>query len=57
MRMHEKGIATPSFTLLNGKYAIRAAITNHRTRKNDLDELIAGTISIGDELMNSLYEA
>jgi aromatic-L-amino-acid decarboxylase len=51
MRMQEKGIAAPSSTLLNGKYAIRVANTNHRTRRNHLDELIAGTIVIGNTLM------
>jgi aromatic-L-amino-acid decarboxylase len=51
MRMQERGIAAPSSTLLNGKYAIRVANTNHRTRRNHLDELIAGTIVIGNTLM------
>ncbi len=50
MRMQERGIASPSFTLLNGKYAIRIAITNHRTRKKDLDELIEASLQIGDEI-------
>jgi len=51
MRIHELGVAAPSSTLLNGKYAIRVANTNHRTRRNHLDEMIAGTIDIGDALM------
>lgn len=51
MRMHEAGIAAPSYTLLNGNYVIRAAITNHRTRKAHLDEMVAGTIKIGEALM------
>jgi aromatic-L-amino-acid decarboxylase len=51
MRMHELGVAAPSSTLLNGKYAIRVAITNHRTRRSHLEEMIAGTIEIGDTLM------
>ncbi len=56
MRMHELGVAAPSSTLLNGRYAIRVAITNHRTRLVHLDEMIAGTIEIGDRLMKE-YEA
>lgn len=56
MRMHETGVAAPSYTLLNGKYAIRAAITNHRTRRSHLDEMIAGTIKIGEELVKE-FEA
>lgn len=51
MRMHETGVAAPSYTLLNGRYAIRAAITNHRTRRHHLDEMIDGTIKIGEELV------
>jgi aromatic-L-amino-acid decarboxylase len=56
MRMHELGVAAPSSTLLNGKYAIRVAITNHRTRRKHLNEMITGTIEIGDILMKE-YEA
>jgi len=56
MRMHELGIAAPSSTMLDGKYAIRAAITNHRTRRKHLDEMITGTIEIGNTLMKE-YEA
>jgi aromatic-L-amino-acid decarboxylase len=56
MRMHELGVAAPSSTVLNGKYAIRVAITNHRTRRKHLDEMITGTIEIGDILMKE-YEA
>jgi len=50
MRMHETGVAAPSSTLLNGNYAIRVAITNHRTRRKHLDEMIGGTIEIGNLL-------
>jgi aromatic-L-amino-acid decarboxylase len=54
MRMHETGVAAPSSTLLKGKYAIRAAITNHRTRRHHLDEMVEGTMAIGDKLMKEL---
>jgi len=54
MRMQEAGVAAPSSTLLQGKYAIRAAITNHRTRRHHLDEMVAGTVAIGDKLMKEL---
>ncbi len=53
MQMQETGVAAPSSTLLNGKYAIRVAITNHRTRRKHLDEMIAGTIQIGDKLVKT----
>ncbi len=50
MRLHESGVATPSYTLLNGIYAIRVANTNHRTRKHDLDLMLDTCVKIGDEL-------
>jgi glutamate/tyrosine decarboxylase-like PLP-dependent enzyme len=51
MRLHEEGIAVPSFTLLNGNYVIRAAITNHRSRKGDFDLLVQESVRIGKEVL------
>jgi glutamate/tyrosine decarboxylase-like PLP-dependent enzyme len=51
MEMQEQGIAAPSYTILNGKYAIRLSITNHRTKAQDLDTVIAAAISIGKKLI------
>jgi len=53
MQMHEQGIAAPSYTILDNKYAIRLSITNHRTRAEDLDAVIAGTLSIGKRIVKS----
>jgi aromatic-L-amino-acid decarboxylase len=53
MRLHEQGIAAPSYTLLNGKYALRAAITNHRSRFEDFELLVNETIRIGNEVTGS----
>lgn len=50
MRLQEEGIAAPSYTLLHGKYAIRAAITNHRSRMEDFDLLAKETVRIGKTL-------
>jgi aromatic-L-amino-acid/L-tryptophan decarboxylase len=50
MRLQEEGIAAPSYTLLNNRYAIRAAITNHRSRMEDFDILVRETIRIGKAL-------
>ena len=47
MRLQEQGIATPSYTLLNGQYAIRVAHVNHRTTLADLDILVEATLRIG----------
>jgi len=55
MRLHEQGIAAPSYTLLNGKYCIRVAITNHRSRQKDFDALVDATVQIGRELSRSHF--
>ena len=50
IRLHESGIAVPSYTTLHGKYAIRVAITNHRSRREDFDILVREVIRLGREL-------
>lgn len=50
MRLHEEGIASPSYTLLKGRYAIRVAITNHRSRRADFVVLAKETVRLGQEL-------
>ncbi|MGV3707325.1 MAG: pyridoxal phosphate-dependent decarboxylase family protein [Gemmatimonas sp.] len=50
LRIQERGIAVPSSSLVNGKYAIRVAITNHRTRFEDMDLLVRSVQSIGREI-------
>lgn len=45
--IHESGLAVPSSTTINGQLAIRAAIVNHRTRYEDIDQLIAAVLSFG----------
>lgn len=50
IRLQEQGIASPSSTVLQGKYAIRVAITNQRSRQSDFDLLIKETLRIGNEL-------
>lgn len=50
MRLHEEAVATPSYTLLNGKYAIRVANVNHRSRKSDFNALVEGVVRIGRNL-------
>lgn len=50
MTLQERGIAAPSSTVLNGKFSIRVAICNHRSRREDFDALVDGVVSIGREL-------
>jgi aromatic-L-amino-acid decarboxylase len=48
--LQEQGIASPSSTILKGKYAIRVAITNQRSRQSDFELLVRETLRIGNEI-------
>ena len=50
IRLHESGIAVPSYTRLHGKYALRVAITNHRSRREDFDLFVREVVRIGQTL-------
>jgi glutamate/tyrosine decarboxylase-like PLP-dependent enzyme len=50
IRLHESGVAVPSSTTLNGTYALRAAITNHRSRREDFDILVRKVVELGKEV-------
>ncbi len=47
LRIQETGVAIPSQTVLNGKFAIRVAITNHRSRREDFDLLVRAVVETG----------
>ena len=47
LQLQENGIASPSSTILNGKYCIRVCIVNHRTKNADLDLLLEKALEIG----------
>jgi glutamate/tyrosine decarboxylase-like PLP-dependent enzyme len=51
IRLHESGIAAPSYTTLNGRYCLRAAIANHRTEDRDLPLTVEAIRRIGAELL------
>jgi len=46
--LHESGVAAPSYTTLQGRYCLRVAISNHRSRFDDFDLLVAEVNRIGD---------
>ena len=50
IRLQEGGIAVPSGTRVRGRYAIRCAITNHRSRWEDFELLVQAVQHIGQEL-------
>ncbi len=47
-QLQESGICAPSTTRINGCLAIRAAIVNHRTTRDDIDALIHATVALGE---------
>jgi glutamate/tyrosine decarboxylase-like PLP-dependent enzyme len=51
LRIQESGLGVPSGTVLGGRYAIRVAITNHRSRLEDFDSLVKAVLSHGNELL------
>ena len=51
--LHESGIAVPSYTTLNGRYCLRIAIANHRSRQEDFDLLAKEVVRLGRELVVS----
>ena len=50
LRLQEEGIASPSSTILNGKYTLRIANVNQRTRMEDMDILVREVVRIGKEI-------
>ena len=52
MQLHESGVAVPSYTTLNGRYCLRIAIANHRSRQEDFDLLAREVVRIGRELVS-----
>ena len=50
VRLHESGVAVPTYTTLNGRYTLRAAITNHRSRRQDFELLVREGMRIAAEI-------
>ena len=50
LRIQERGIAVPSSTMIDGRFALRICNVNHRTRRADLDQLFEGVLRLGREL-------
>ncbi len=56
LRLQESGVALPSSTHLKGRYAIRSAITNHRTRREDVEIATREIIRIGEALLEEDWQ-
>jgi glutamate/tyrosine decarboxylase-like PLP-dependent enzyme len=50
LRIQESGLAIPSHTTLGGRFAIRVAVTNHRSRREDFNLLVRAVVETGDAL-------
>jgi aromatic-L-amino-acid/L-tryptophan decarboxylase len=53
IQLQVRGIAAPSTTKVGGRTAIRVSLTNHRTRRNDLDALVHAVRRLGYELLRN----
>ncbi|MHA2037514.1 MAG: pyridoxal phosphate-dependent decarboxylase family protein [Promethearchaeota archaeon] len=49
-QLQERGIAVPSNTMINGNFAIRVAIVNHRSVKEDFKLLVNSVLEIGKKI-------
>jgi glutamate/tyrosine decarboxylase-like PLP-dependent enzyme len=53
IQLQERGIAVPSGTTVRGRFAIRVAITNHRSRDDDFEALVEAVERIGADLVRA----
>lgn len=53
LRLHEGGVAAPSYTTLGETYALRVCITNYRSKFEDFDLLVREVLRIGAGLEKS----
>ncbi|HYW33241.1 MAG TPA: pyridoxal-dependent decarboxylase [Gemmatimonas sp.] len=51
LRLQERGIAVPSSTVLGGRFAIRVANVNHRSKTADFDFVLAKVVEFGREVL------
>jgi glutamate/tyrosine decarboxylase-like PLP-dependent enzyme len=49
-RVHESGLALPSHTRISGRYVLRVAIPNHRSRREDFDLFVDAVAQLGRQL-------
>jgi aromatic-L-amino-acid/L-tryptophan decarboxylase len=50
LRVQESGLALPSATVLQGRYAIRCANVNHRSRRTDFELLVDAVVKLGRKI-------
>jgi glutamate/tyrosine decarboxylase-like PLP-dependent enzyme len=55
LRLQESGLAVPSSTVLQGRFAIRCIFVNHRTRSADIRILVAAVVRLGREVCREMH--
>jgi glutamate/tyrosine decarboxylase-like PLP-dependent enzyme len=50
LALYDEGRVAPSATTIHGRYAVRAAIVNHRTGPADVDALVDAVLRAGRRL-------
>jgi hypothetical protein len=53
IELQERGIAVPSGTTVDGKYAIHVANTNHRSSRRDFELLVREVVRVAEELVSN----
>lgn len=54
LRLQESGVSVPSSTMINGKFAIRVANVNHRSRREDFEMLVSAVLRLGEEVERTM---
>jgi glutamate/tyrosine decarboxylase-like PLP-dependent enzyme len=52
LRLQESGVAVLSSTLIGGRFALRAANVNHRSRREDFEILVREVVRFGEEIVS-----
>jgi glutamate/tyrosine decarboxylase-like PLP-dependent enzyme len=55
--LQERGIAVPSQTRIAGKYAVRAAFVNHRTRRQDIEDFVHDFLQVCRQCLREAPES
>jgi aromatic-L-amino-acid decarboxylase len=50
LELHETGLAAVSSTIIRGAFALRACITNHRSKREDFNVLVTEVLRLGKSL-------
>jgi len=57
IRIHESGVAVPSYTTLNGIYGLRVANTNQRSLTEDMDIFVEAVLRLGEQIKEEMRAA